>query len=459
MNAIFPELPTKLGIYTLTELLSIREHSELYLATQSYVDRAVVIEVLRPESAQDKAEAFQESARKRAGITLPQTSPVFESVQAGNMRYLIQEQPNGKSLSALLAEGVTLTVEQAFALVQAVAELYGACTDQQAAAGPLSLDSIYLDGDRFSFFSPIISGEITAEQHAAQMESLAVVLENALPEQEIAKSNISIILHWLRQGYGGKMLEWRPLAATLHTLRARKGSSGKSVSWGERLKSFTNKRYLKRQLRASKLYLLYAAVGLVVAVLIGMLVGPYIEVEGTQVTMLPAVTDEYVYCSSAKKSWRVMTRPVSIGAYEKFLKDLEAMPPEQMEQLREGMPSQGVSLQPLEWQAQRDAAAASAVWRGTKLTPDSPVCGVSYWGALMYARYVGGVIASMEQVKTARLHAGESLVEEWTSSESPKQFPYDTAFIIYPAQGDSVLLTNDLTEQELHRSFRIAVQN
>ena len=224
MNPIFPELPSKLGIYTLTEMIGAREYSELYLATQSYVERSVVIEVLRPEQPGEVEAWFRESARNRAGVNLPRVSPVLESAQSGGICYLIQEMPRGEQLSRMVSEGKLLTVAQGFALVQAEAELYEACRVRNLAALPLRADSIYWDGDAYSFLSPLSTETADAVNRAEQMEGLAATLEGAIEEETLKNSKLSVVTHWLRHGYGGKPLEWAPLISALQTLKTRKNA-------------------------------------------------------------------------------------------------------------------------------------------------------------------------------------------------------------------------------------------
>lgn len=45
----FQHLPTRLGVYTLTREIGRNATTTLYLATQSHVERGVLVEVLNPE--------------------------------------------------------------------------------------------------------------------------------------------------------------------------------------------------------------------------------------------------------------------------------------------------------------------------------------------------------------------------------------------------------------------------
>ena len=54
----FENLPTRLGEYMLTELLGRDTLTNLYLATQSHVERGVVLQVLHPDSPQQAVDYF-----------------------------------------------------------------------------------------------------------------------------------------------------------------------------------------------------------------------------------------------------------------------------------------------------------------------------------------------------------------------------------------------------------------
>lgn len=450
MNAIFPELPTTLGIYDLTRQLGAYEDSELYLAAQSYVDRMVVLEVLRPDSPPEVEEAFREAVRYRTAATLPHVSPVLDSGQTDHVRYLIQEQPVGQPLPDYVAESGGLSTEQAFGLVQAVAELYCACRDQGMAARAISAETIYTDGEQYYFFSPVIAGEMTDEQRAAQMEALADTLERCMAAEAISASNIAVIIHWLRNGYGGAPLQWRPLAASLDTLRRRRMKSKQNLVQTLRA-ALTNKRHLRQVLKPVAIYAGIVVGSLSIILVLGALGAGY---KWTPEPNLPAVDEKYVHChTEADDTVRVLAQPVSIADYAAFLQALAEMSADERAELHRDLPS--ADHEPADWQAQLSAATAEQVWRGEKMSMETAVRGVSYADVLVYARYAGGEPANATLAYTARRHAGAPPVEEWTSTEMPAQFPHEAYRIVLPAEGDTLVREPDDTARNPQRGFRI----
>lgn len=451
MNPIFPELPTKLGIYSLTQLLCVRERSELYLATQSYVDRAVVIEVLRPGVEVDSQAVFRETARLRAAANLPHVAPVLESASTGTLHYLIQEEPTGEPLQHMEQK---LSEEQAFSLIQSVAEVYCACAELGMAARPILVQDVYTDGDAFYFFSPVVSGTPSDALRAEQMDALAVILEQVLDEKSFASNNISIIINWLQQGYGSTPMQWQPLAASLSTLRAAR-ERDKGGKFKERLQTLMSSKHAQKMaLRSVKRYAILLLVLLCLVAGVAS-VGFFFEEEVHEDH--EALYGRYLHCGTEKNMWRVLAQPVSVEDYGDFLGAWDRMSIKERNALCEGLPESEATAnrEPLRWSEQQTAAMARREWMGFKMNMHAPVRGVSYSDALIYARYAKSELPGVELVRTARLHAGEPMVEEWTSLQYPATLPYDTSYVVYPEYGSNLISEPEIGNRNLKRGFRI----
>ena len=459
MSAIFPILPTSLGIYNLTRFLGAHELTELYLAQQSYVERAVVMEVLRPEAGPAEVAAFLESARCRASVTLPHVCPVLEASQEAGLRFLIQELPPGHPLAQFLAEQGKLSSQQAYELIQAVADLYCACREQGLAARPPAPETVYWDADgSVSFFSPVVAGEPTEELRAAQMAALADMLERAMDPGELAVSNIAVIIHWLRTGYGGAPLQWRPLAASLQTLRRRRARGGQGpAAWWQRVRAaLSSRRTLRQVLRPALRVVGLLAVCAAVVAGVSEIGARY---DYGAAPELPAVDARWVHCRlPGGELGRVAVRPVSIEEYEAFLTAWGKMSAAERAALHRDMPAEAaLNHTPADWAAQLAAAQAGRAWNGELLCPEAPVRGVSYWDALAYARYVGGLLPTAAMLRTARRNAPdpEYVVGEWTGTSREAPFPYEPYRIVYPATGEEWYCSPRAESRILKRGFRL----
>ena len=445
MKPIFPELPSKLGLYTVTERLSERRFSELYNAYQSYVERGVILEALRPGCDEAVVNYFLAAAQARAAVSLPGVSPVLESARSGPIIYLIQEQPAGEPLTRLMREQ-RFSVKDALRLVEAIAELYEAGRGQNVVVAPVTADAIYVDEKKINFLSTVSPDMPSFALRTAQMSALADLLERAIPRALLKNSSLPAVINWLRNGYNGHSLEWSSLKTALRALRARRRSSS-DVSGHASLRM--RLRRWMRELRA------LAGLGLLCVLLILVVggVGSQLIPEDAFTSSDPAVAGDRVYERDGQKIYAVNESPVSISEYSRFMKKWEKMDPEEREQLARGLvedPAEFSPREPLNWEEQMNLAE-----EGEEMTPDSPVLGVGYCEARLYARYVGEMLATAEQVLIAREHApGVEGVEEWTSSFSPSRIPYDGCIVICPAQGKTLLYATDDREQSPGRGFR-----
>lgn len=451
MKPIFPELPSKLGLYTVTERLSARQFTELYDAYQSYVDRRVVLEALRPGCDEAMVNYFLATTQARAAVNLPGVSPVLESARSGSIIYLVQEKPVGEPLMRLLLEQ-RFSAKDGLRLVEALAELYEAGKKQNVAIDPVTADAIYVDGGQINFLSTISPDSPTPALLTAQMCALADLLEQAIPSALMKNSSLPTVINWLRHGYNGRVLEWNSLRSALRALRARRHSSDKVSrdDVGHPSLRMMLRRWM-RELRKS--FWLTATCVLLVSLVGG--IGSQLIPEDAFVSLDPAVTGNRVYAMDGQQVYAVHQLPVSIAEYSIFIEAWGKMSPEEREHLADGLfenPANYSLRDPLNWEEQLRAAE-----EGKKLTPNSPVLGVGYREAMLYARYADEVLATADQVFTAREHTpGAKEVEEWTASFSSPQMPYDGCIIVWPAQGKIPIYASDDQEQVPQRGFRTA---
>lgn len=450
MTPIFPELPSKLGLYTVTEKLSTRQYSELYNAYQSYVDRGVVLEALRPGSQETVERYFCATAQARAAVNLPRVSPVLESAQSGSIVYLVQEQPAGVPLSRLVLEQRT-TVKMGLRLVEALAELYEAGREQNVAVAPLTADAIYMDGEQINFLSTVSPGSYSLALQTTQMHALADLLEQIIPPVLLKKSSLLSVTNWLRQGYNGHSLEWSSLKSALRTLRARQHSTNKSSENENERPSIRT--VLRRRIRGLRKSVVMVVTCVLLVFFVGV-IGSRLIPEDAFSSADPAVVGDRVYAEDGQQVYAIRRSPVTIAEYSRFLENWEKMSPEERKKLSDGLVENATEFSPrlpLNWENQLRLAR-----EGDGMTADSPVMGVGYREAMLYARCAGEMLATADQVFTAREHSpGAKEVEEWTSSFSIPQMPYDGCIIVCPARGESVIYASSDEEQVPQRGFRI----
>ncbi len=457
----FQNLPTRLGVYTLTELLGSHSISDFYLATQSHMERGVVVQVLRPGSDKTVVDYFLRMVRAKSAAELPRVSRVLESMMSGNVWFLTHERPEGRSLAEMARDGVQLSVKQVCRLISAAAELYNAAHGRDIAMGPLHPDSIYVHGeDDVHFLSPVLPGKEEATSLHVQMVGLADALEPVLPHNVPGQTRVATLVQWIREGYEGEHLDWNAVGSTaaiiceqvtpLLNRDAVQHMSSRTVAL--KVESIRARRQMRRNI-------ILGSVGALVVLAmagLGVLCAP--GAGGS----LPARDNGYVYClaEDGQTTVRVMDRPVSIREYQRFLAEFEDpnMGINRRNAINRGVPADCGAHTPADWLAQQQAAEKHAEWQGMKLSLDSPVRGVSWWDAVAYANYAGGGLPPAAMLEAVRGEVGgEPRAEEWTATQTPAGAVYPAGRVVLPAAGQETFLETDDKARSVRRSFRITL--
>ena len=434
----FNHLPTRLGVYTLTRHIGSMQATELYLATQSHVERGVIVEVLRPGIAGKEVDFFLSMARAKVAAHLPHVCQVFESMVSGDVWYITQELPKGKSLARVQQEARNLSPTQVCAVIEAAAALYIAGAEAGVALGGLMPFAVYLRGEQMvEFLSPVVSGSHTEVAVATQMETLAATLQPLLPTGGVpGQSRVATLVDWLAHGYEGNRLDWPTIANTAATVREQlaptlkrehvAGLSGKTR--GSFMREF--KRNRRKMLRTC-IYAGIALAGIVGCFVAGILCAP------DSVPSLPANDGSRIACMGKNGSLYVAATPVSLQEYNHFLavmQDESQFSVDALRDLTRDVPAEHVSFKPVDWDLQWKAAKQGGKYRGQQLSPDSPVRGVCYWDALVYARFRKAELPDAALLQTARnACATPPAVAEWTTDTYAGTELYKSGRVLLPA--------------------------
>ena len=456
----FENLPTRLGEYTLTELLGRDTLTNLYLATQSHVERGVVLQVLHPDSPQQAVDYFLQAARARGMATLPGVSQVLESRLTGDVWFIAHERPRGRHLAELAQEGQSLSTHQACAIISAVAAMCLAAQQQNIALEPSLAYTIFVDKkNKVSILSPVLPGEYMPEQCVACMQNLADVLLPILPRNVPGQGRVATLVQWIREGYEGSYLDWKTISATADEIK-QQTSPKLTRSSVENLNSQAVIRQVKEKeaRRTRRRGLMLLALAVVGVICMGVAGALWLHFDRDA---LPPREGNFVYVQAEQEPLRVLARPISIIEYQRFLnryEDPNALNEARRERINAGVPADCANHTPAEWQEQLRAVDSGEEWHGEKLTSRSPVRGISYWDALAYANYVDAVLPSAAVLETVREHvAAENLPEEWTTSgaESDKMYMAGTVVLTASPSTHPIVEPNRAT-RSVKRGFRIA---
>lgn len=432
MTAIFPELPHVLGVYTLTRLLEQREDTELYEARQTHVDRAVVLEVLRPGGSHTEEVAFLALARHRvttAGI--PHVVDVFESLRSDGIWFLTQERPQGRSLADIAEAGEKLSVLLICSVIKAAAEMYSAYQHDGMCAMPLGASSIFVDADaEVQFLSPLVEGE--PADPVSQMQATAAALWSVCPEnKEQGLGRTVTLLEWLQNGVEGQFLEWSDIRETAATIIDQLKTNARPDSDKNFLERATEQMHRKPQVQRARAFLrqwgtqFCAGIGTVALMsYLGTLFGL-----GAPET-LPASSQAGFMCSHAGKTELVMRYPVSVREYAAFMQEYEQMSDDERRELQAADAEPLAGLAPRGWQQQCEHG-----------DQDAPVTGVSHAQACLYARYKEGNLPAAAQIQAVLAAGGAPVELEWsrTTQDSPLPGIYSgPATLLINAQGKPI---------------------
>ncbi len=433
MTPLFPQLPHNLGGYTLTRLLAANEESELYEATQARVNRAVVVELLRPGTARERESAFLNRARMCAATEeLPHVARVAESLRADGIWFLAQERPSGYSLADLQLLGHMLTAPQVCRIIEAAAEMYALCEASSLRAGALRSTEIYLNADNIvCFLSPLAHEEASP---SSIRRALAAAIAPMRPMGVDGEHRIMSILQWLTDGHeDGSPVEWATFRETCLTIRQQmEGTAEEKAAAPVQLHEARTRRKLHRTKRTITRAIGFSAAAILTICGIGA-VGLLFPM-GDQI-IFPAAHEGFLACKRHGITQRIMLQPVSIAEYEQFLLALDAMPEEQRLAINKDVPSDYADHIPDEWEQ---------VYTAAKLAENgmqAPMTYVNYWDAIAYARYIGGGagLPDAAQLQAAQQHGGHSPLLEWSSTTTG-----ETPLGLYPE--DAPLLIDMSTE-------------
>lgn len=439
MTPIFPELPHTLGVYTLVRLLETRPDGDLYEATQSHVERAVVVEVIRPGATRAEEARFLESARMRvAADVFPNVGQVYESLKADGLWFLTQELPKGVSLAQIAERGERLSVRAVCRIIEETARIYGLCQQAGLSTRSLSAAGIFLDETETPrFLSPVTAAQEETPVDAADMAALADAMQPIRPKDVPGENRVLTLLQWLREGYEGQQLDWNTHAASAHTVLEQLGQD-KDTANNEAPSDATLKRRGRKARRKIAQTAGYAA-GLAAlfagCASLGMLFPQQREEQ------LPPVHSGLIFCNDRGNNVTLSDHCVSRAEYGRFLDAWDTMNAEERKRLNIVETADHI---PLGWDNTRDAA---------------PVSGVCYADAVAYARFAGAELPTAEQVQAAltALPAADNLWE-WTRggrSALPAALCPSTAILMPHAANTAPRSAGQASQRDTAFTFRL----
>ncbi len=450
MTPIFPELPYTLGVYTLSRLIEQRENSVLYEAMQNHVNRAVVLEVLHPGVSHAEEVAFLAQARHRvAACNIPHVSDVYESLRSEGIWFLTQEQPAGRSLADIAEAGEQLRVLYICCIIAAAAEMYSEYAATNQAAMPLAPSSIYLEPSGVvHFLSPLVVG--ISNNPPAQMQALAAALCPLYPQtKEPGLGRASTLLQWLTEGIDGRFLEWQEILETARTIINQLVNDEQADANSSFISRLAKRIWNNTAVRQTRQFISMwgAYVGSAAGIIIVLSAAGSMFGSGAPKTE-PACQASGFLCQHRDTNELVLRYPVSVKQYAEFMRQFAEMDETQRNNLLASVPQPCDTLTPADWDTQWEAGDI-----------ESPVTGVTYWQALLYAHFMNGELPTAAQLQTIQPLGAMLLDWEWTrdAQESPLPGIMDgNAYLLVDSEG-KIKPTHSRDWQDKRCGFRITL--
>ncbi len=393
------DLPYNFGDYTLIKYMNDTPGGVLYQAIQQGMDRAVFLEMLLPDNKDGVTpDEFIMVARTRAGINVPLLGTVYAASQVQGYWFVTSEQLSGHSLLDRLERQERLSVKEILKVIETVGMMCAKYESLRIPFAPMQARHIYLDEKaNVRLMNTATPGEFTEVYHVAQMQTLSRELAPLAPVNVPGATRIGTLLEWMRDGQGGRYLDWDQIADLIKTVREQLGLIMPATSRNYSVQVKPDHKSHKVEMLGALAVMLAAGIGAACYFYFG----AADDGGNNEPPPPPAKPKNYPQFSARVQTEKLVrlysgtqlyvgAHEVTIEAYASFLKQWKRLNPELKEMYSH--PDQPDKLtathEPEDWDAMWKAASTKGgKWNGKTITKRSPVVNISFWDAYAYAAW------------------------------------------------------------------------
>ena len=394
-----------IGPYQIRRKIGLGDHTEVFEAMQTAMDRVVALKVLAAEYQQDEAavQTFLAQASAKANVQHPSILAVYEAGQHEGVFYYTREYVDGANLADLRAQGRTIDDATALQCIKVSAEALSYLNQQKMPHPLLTADDVYLGRDgraRLNNLATLSDGQTSTTQQ--DIRALSRMVSDCLPNRTSGTLGLRELLgRMLLDGSNGflswgallqsvKALEPKVVPEDAFKLSARDAAAVAAVNEA--------KRRQKRAVVISSLGM-FALIWLVAAVvylkffrvtratdfnrMIAVPAGEFIYQKDEHVTLPAFWIDEY---------------EVTIGQYAQFLEAIKANPASVQESPDAPKAHRHDNVQ---WTTLYTVAKSGGLYNEAPVDLNCPAVFVDWFDAYAYAKWKGRRLPTQQEWEKA----------------------------------------------------------
>lgn len=388
---------SQIGDYVLLECIRDNQETRTWSAKQVSVGRAVLIDELKQEYA-DNREAFLANVRAKAAVEHPLVGSIYEASADRRHCFFAYELLPGETVSQHAQAQRKFKAQRYVHLLRRIAEANIYHETHQNATSPLGPDDIHVDAQGIiRIENLVIDGERDQNQSVRDIVRLGTFFQALLDTGHSGTTRCLTLLAWMRGEDTENYLTWAQIRDYCEQIEQQ-------LTEPTEINALQTAA-IPTQKKNSPIWI-WIVLGLMV--LGGLIWIPLSRNTGgagaseNKPTWVEVRAGDYFTTDGTQFSvavFEISSHEVSIGEYAKFLKTLSLLAKESNDNVFDhpDQPKDKTSHEPTHWSDLYESARKSKMWNDRKINLNTPVVGVDWWDAYAYAKWKKCLLPTQEQ--------------------------------------------------------------
>lgn len=213
-----------IGDYRLEKLASEGQRTRTWKAAQISMARPVMLEMLKPEAAEDQdcVEAFLADVRAKALVRHPGIGAVYEAVSNDEGTFFARERLEGDNLEEVYEKELLLTPLELVKILKQVASAMLYLEDEKVAMVDLGLHHLTLDSvNRLRMVNLAVDGERDEDTNTRAKQVLGAVLDEMVKDGEPGGTRVRSLLGFMADLSREVPLTWKQIETLSEQVRSQ----------------------------------------------------------------------------------------------------------------------------------------------------------------------------------------------------------------------------------------------